>query len=381
MLNIPLALRILVHHPGRLTVSLAGIVLAVVLMFSQAGFRNALFDSQAVVAARLNADLVIVHSSRYMLFTDDPFSSRRVAQARAVEGVGAVYPVYMASARGSWKSLRDGTSRPVRVLAFDPEDPVLDFPAIRQHAEELKRHDTVLFDERSRDYYGLPRPGNRAELSGRAVQVVGTFRLATDFVTDGSVIMSDRNFERYFPDRQGLDRVDLAVIKLAGAARLSEVQRRLQQALADDVVVLTRAELVELEVRYWRDNSAVAYVFSLGLAVGLAIGVLICYQILYTNVLNYLPQFATLKAMGYSDRYLVGVVFQQGLFLALFGFVPAALVTQGLFWLVAAITGLVMVLTPFRLAFILILTTVMCTAAAVIAVRRVLTADPAEVFR
>jgi putative ABC transport system permease protein len=380
-LRIPLALRILAHHPGRLMVSLSGIVLAVCLMFSQAGFRNALFDSQAELIQRLEADLIILNKLKYLLFAEEPFTSRRLAQARAVPGVRMVCPLYLETNRGGWKSPRDATTRPLRVVAFDIDEPVVDFPAVKQNAKELKRRDTVLFDERSRDYYGRPRAGSRSELAGRAVEVVGTFRLGTDFVTDGNLIMSDHNFERCFPDRSGLARVDLAVVHLAPGADLRTVQRRLRQALPDDVAVLTRAELVDLEVRYWRDNSAVGYVFSLGLVVGLAVGVIICYQILHNNVLTYLPQFATLKAMGYTDRYLVGVVLQQGLFLAALGFAPATLAAQGLFWLVGALTGLVMYLTPLRCAFILVLTVVMCAASGAIAVGKVLTADPVEVFR
>jgi putative ABC transport system permease protein len=379
--RIPLALRILAHHPGRLMVSLAGIVLAVCLMFSQDGFRNALFDSQAELIRRLDADLIIANKLKYLLFVDEPFTGRRLAQARAVPGVGAVCPLYIEPGRGSWKSPRDSTTRPVRVVAFDVDDAVVDFPAVARLAGALKRRDTVLFDERSRDYYGNPRAGSRAELAGRAVEVVGTFRLGSDFVTDGSLIMSDRNFERVFPDRRGLARVDLAVVHLAPGADRAEVRRRLLGALPDDVVVMTKAELVDLEIRYWRDNSAVGYVFTLGLVVGVAVGVIICYQILYTNVLAYLPQFATLKAMGYTDRYLVGVVLLQGLFLAALGFVPAALAARGLFAVVGSLTGLVMFLTPSRCAFILVLTVAMCAASGAIAVRKVLTADPAEVFR
>jgi putative ABC transport system permease protein len=221
---------------------------------------------------------------------------------------------------------------------------------VREYAEALKKPDTVLFDEKSRDYYGAPRAGTETELSGRAVKVVGNFRLGTDFFTDGNLIMSDRNFLKFFPDRTAeaphLGKVAVGVVRLAPEADLRTVQQALRQALPDDVVVLSKSELVEQEVRYWRDNTAIGYIFTLGMAVGFAVGIIICYQILYTNVISYLPQFATLKAMGYTDRFLVGVVLQQGLFLAILGFIPAVGAAQ-----------------------------------VFLAVRRVLTADPAEVFK
>jgi putative ABC transport system permease protein len=117
------------------------------------------------------------------------------------------------------------------------------------------------------------------------------------------------------------------------------------------------------------------------MAVGFLVGIIICYQILYTIVGNYLPQFATLKAMGYSDRYLMGVVMQQGISLALLGFLPAIGLAQFLFEVVGRQTGLLMYLTPLRIAFILVLTVSMCVVSGTIAVRRILTADPAEVFK
>jgi putative ABC transport system permease protein len=178
-----------------------------------------------------------------------------------------------------------------------------------------------------------------------------------------------------------LDKADVGVVKIEDGADPRAVQQALRETLPDDVVVLTRDEMAELESKFWNDNSAIGYVFGLGMAVGFGIGIIICYQILYTNVISYLPQFATLKAMGYSDAYLVGVVLQQGLFLALLSFVPAIAGAQLLFWGISKATGLLMFLTVWRIALVLVLTVLMCMVSGVIAVRRVVAADPAEVFQ
>jgi putative ABC transport system permease protein len=384
-LRLPLALQILLHTPGRLVVSMAGIVLAVVLMFSQAGFRNAMFDSQTELIRRLNGDLFLVSRLKYLLYARDSFPIRRLHQTRAWPGIQAVYPLYMETTRAIWQNPVDGSTRPIRVLAFNLDDPVFDIPAVHAHAEALRMPDTILFDEKSRDYYGRPHPGAETELSGQKVLVVGTFRLGTDFVTDGNVLMSDHNFLKLFANRASpaphLDRVEIGLVRLAPGADLRAVQSELQQGLPEDVKVLTRSELAALETKYWQDSSAIGYIFTLGMAVGFLIGIIICYQILFSNVSNYLPQFATLKAMGFTNRYLVGVVIQQGLFLAVLGFVPAVAVAQLLFWGVSALTGLLMFLTVFRITFILLLTVAMCTVSGIIAVRGVISADPAEVFR
>lgn len=197
--------------------------------------------------------------------------------------------------------------------------------------------------------------------------------------------MTERNFLRYFPARGSpsgeLTRVDIAVIEIDPGADRYTVQKRLQEALPDNVLVMTKAELIKREMDYWGDNTAIGYIFGLGMVVGFVIGIIICYQILYTNVINYLPQFATLKAIGYSDARLVSIVLQQGLFLAVLGFLPAIPAAQVLFWLVSHWTGLLMSLTPLRLATLLLMTVAMCMISGAVAVRKVVTADPAKVFK
>src|SRR6185437_8565303 len=250
-LRLPLALRILLHTPGRLAVSIAGIVLAVVLMFSQAGFRNAMFDSQTELIHHLNGDLFLVSRLKYLLYARDTFPRRRLEQVRACPGVQAVYPLYMETTLAIWKNPVDGGTRPIRVLAFNLDDPVLDLPEVRAQTRLLRMPNTILFDDKSRDYFGQPTTGTETELSGRLVHVMGTFQLGTDFVTDGNVLMSDRNFLKFFPDRASsaphLDRLEIGLVRLTPGTDLLAVQRELRETLPDDVKVLTKAELAALE--------------------------------------------------------------------------------------------------------------------------------------
>jgi putative ABC transport system permease protein len=94
-----------------------------------------------------------------------------------------------------------------------------------------------------------------------------------------------------------------------------------------------------------------------------------------------LPQFATLKAIGYPNRHLLRVVLEEALFLSLLGFVPGLLISWAIYKLVAATTGLPMRFTAGRVGLVLVLSVAMCIVSGVIAVRKVLTADPAEVFK
>lgn len=393
----------LVHHPGRLAVSTAGVALAVVLMLMQVGFRQGMFDSQAALITQLNADLVLINNHKEMLNVGEAFPRSRLRQAAGVAGVRAAYPVYMERIRATWRSPGSRSARAIRVIAFDPADPVFRFPQPELHARALQRPDTVLFDTRSREYFGDPRPGTTAELAGRRVEVVGTFELGTDFLSDGSVIVSDQTFLKLFPDapvrrrapdgdtpprdtpprrdaRSRLNQVDIGVLQLEPSADPRQVQARLRAILPGDVLVMTRPEYERYEKTYWQENTAIGYVFALGTAVGFLVGSVICYQILYTNVATHLPQFATLKAIGYGDAYLVGVILQQAVFMALLGFVPAVAASWCLYNAVGALTGLLMKLTVLRLVLVLALTVAMCMVAGILAVRKVLQADPAEIF-
>jgi putative ABC transport system permease protein len=215
--------------------------------------------------------------------------------------------------------------------------------------------------------------------------VVGTFVLGTDFLCDGSVIVSDHNFLRFFPDRafptSHLDRVNVGVIQLSQGADPLEVQKVLRRVLPEDVDILTKRELIDRENEYWLKNSPIAFVFTLGMVVGFIIGVGICYQVLYTNVSHYLPQFAAMKAMGFASGELVRIVLGQATSLALLGFVFGISAAAVLFLVVGWWTGLVMCLTWFWTTVILVLSLAMCWLSGALAVRRVITVDPVEVFR
>jgi putative ABC transport system permease protein len=143
---------------------------------------------------------------------------------------------------------------------------------------------------------------------------------------------------------------------------------------------LTKAELVDQEIAYNAKVSPVGPIFAIGTIIGLAVGMMISYQILFSELSDQRSQYATLKAMGYRNRYLVKVVLQQAVFYALIGYGPAwilgFLALRGIGEIVLLPVGISFALTMATLA----MTVVMCTLSALIAVRRVISADPAELF-
>jgi putative ABC transport system permease protein len=374
----------LTHQRGRFQASLAGVAFAVFLMFMELGFLHALFDSQLTWMRQLNADLVLVSKAKWGAAFSEPFPRRRLNQAKAVPGVVAAYPLYVQFEATPWRNPVERSQLSIRVLAFNPDDPVFLLPEVGAQSPLLKQENAVLLDQQSKDYYGPREIGVVTELAGRATRVVGTFRLGPDFLSDGNVIMSDRNYAKYFATLEdpgaALGRVEVGLLRVADPADLRTVATRLRHALPEDVTILTKPEFIEQELAYWKTMTPFGYIFGLGVALGFVVGVIICYQVLYTEVADHQAQFATLKAIGYTNGSMSAVVLIQSLILSLLGFAGGALVSLALYAGVAAVSNLPMHFDPLRALLVLALTVGMCLVSGMLALRRVVAADPAEVF-
>jgi putative ABC transport system permease protein len=387
--RVPLAWRNLTHNRRRLAVAICGIGFAVVLMFVQTGFKNALFDSMVTVLDNLNADIVLIAKARYALPANQTFNRSRIYQARACEGVRAAYPMYIERARAVWKQ-PGGRGYPIRVLACDPADPVVLIPEVSLHAGALREQGAVLIDEKNKSCYRPPDSNEPWEqwrditLAARAIHLVGAFHLGTDFANDANLFMSSANFAKFFASRlpggDPLELVDLGVVQLEEGADPKEVKRRLAARLPDDVAVYTKAELIARERAFWNKSTPVGYVFTLGMVIGFLVGVIICCQIIQSDVADHLGEFATLKAMGYRNRYFVGFILLESVFLSLFSFVPGLLISYALYEALARSTGLLMMMTVPRAAQVFFLTLAMCVVSGCMAMRKVTAADPAELF-
>ncbi|AFY88441.1 ABC transporter permease DevC [Chroococcidiopsis thermalis] len=381
----PLAWFNLTHEKRRLLTAVAGVSFAVLLMFIFQGFENALYDSQVQLLKRLNGEILIVNRLKYNMFVPEQFARRRLYQAQNFEGVVAAYPFYTTT--GDWKNSETKTIRPLRVIAFNPDDPVLPLPGILQNREALKLPWTALIDDQSRSEVGPIAPGTITELSEQQIRLVGTFSLGTDFASgNGNVVISDQNFLRYFAnlapeeDSRTLNTVDIGLLKVAENADVDAIASALRQQLPQDVAVWTKAEFVQKELSYWQENTAIGFVFSLLTTMGFFVGIILVYQILYTDVAEHWAEYATLKAIGYSNFHLLGIVLQESVILVFFGFVPGFFISLGLYSLTASSTGLLMQMTWERAINILIATFIMCLISGAIAVRKVQATDPAEVF-
>jgi putative ABC transport system permease protein len=384
----PLALLNLIHDRKKFLTSLAGVAFAVLLMLLFNGFKNALYDSQTQLLQQLNGDIVIINRLKENMFVPRSFARRRLYQAQALAGVEGAYAIYTSDAR--WKNPDTKQGRPVRVIAYNPDDPVLPLPEILAQRQALKLPDTALIDRRARAELGPRQTGVVTELADRQVRIVGTFSLGTDFAAgNGNLLMSDQNFLRYFAnrgpeeDQRSFATADIGLIKLAPGVSPDAMVDLLRQRLPQDVLVLPKygpEGFIQRERRYWEQNTNIGFVFSLLTAMGFVVGIILVYQILYTDVADHWSEYATLKAMGYTNRFLLIVVMQEAAMLSVLGFIPGLLASLILYRLGADITGLLFNLTLGRAVNLYILTFMMCLLAGSLAVRKVQRTDPAEVF-
>ena len=378
---VPLAWRNLLANKPRLLRSSGGIGFAVLLMLTQLGFERAFFNASLEVIRLLDGEIFLQRASKYRFATKDPFRARDLESARAVAGVASAWPLYADWHHVFWRNPANGKDYLVRVFAFDPDQPVLSLPALGASLADLNGIDTATVDRRSRRFLGMDSPPAAAELNGTKIKIIGSFALGPDFENDGTVVIGNRTFAKLMPGpRGGSPEVELGVVKLIPGSDPTAVQRAIAAAAPKDLAVLTKAQLLELERKFQAEVSSAGPIFVMGTLVGFIVGMLISYQIIYTDLAEQQPQYATMKAMGYRTSYLIRVVLEQALLSALTGWIPASLIAILLFRILGEMALLPLHMTVELAVVSFLLTLGMCLISAVLAVRRVISADPAGVF-
>jgi putative ABC transport system permease protein len=382
-LRAPLGWLQLRHNPMRLGVALAGIGFAVLLIMMQLGFRSALFESAVRYHERLDYDVALFSKNSIFIVRPEPFSIRRLYQARAVEGVSGVSPIWLAP--GIWKNPWTNDRRAITILGVHPEDDLLAAPGYREGRKLLNREDVLLFDSAGRPEFGPIRdtfdPAHPlvTELNDREISVVGLFEMGPSFGIDGNIITSEDNWLRLFPNRSRND-IHLGLIRLEPGSDADLARERIRALLPKDVDVMTRADFIQREVDYWNSATPVGYIFSFGAVMGFVVGAIIVYQILFADVSEHIREYGTLRAIGYPNRFVTGIVIQQAAILALLGYVPGIFVVYFLYGAAASATQMPLHITLARAVTVLLLTLVMCAISALLAVRKVRRLDPADVF-
>ena len=381
--RIPLAWLLLVRQPARLAVALAGICFAGILMFMQLGFRDGLFDASITLHKLFDADLVLISPRTMSSIAMAGFPRRRLVQVMADPDVAGTTPVHWNQLL--WRNPQTRTTRSILTLGFEPSDPLFLPSALGDQAALLTQRGRVLFDSRSRPEYGpvvrWMEEGRtvETEVAGKRIRVAGLVSLGPSFGADGNMLTSSETFLQLLPNTPP-GSIELGLIRLRPGADATSVAARLRRQLPKDVAIYSKKGFQEFEKNYWRGSTAIGFIFTLGAAMGFIVGCVIVYQILYSDVSDHLPEYATLMAMGYPLSALLAVVAREGLLLSILGYVPAWLAGQGLYVMVRKGTGLPVEMDSTRALVVLAMIFTMCMASALLAMRKLSDADPAEIF-
>jgi putative ABC transport system permease protein len=371
------------HKPLRLIVALSGISFAVLLIMMQLGFRSALFESAVRFHERFDYDIALFSPDSVFIVRPQPFSIRRLYQTLAFDAVEDITPVYIFPS--VWKNPWDNMRRSINTIGFHPDSPLLAIEGFDQAKQLLTQQDVVLFDSGSRPEFGpveetlLAGEPVVTEINDREIEVVGLFEMGTSFGIDGTVITSDDNWLRLFPGRSR-NEIQLGLVRLKAGSDANRVRDTLAEYLPADVLVMTKQQFVQREKNYWNSATPIGYIFAFGAIMGFVVGAIIVYQILFADVSEHLNEYATLRAIGYRNRFVSGIVLQQAVILAVLGYLPGLAVVYWLYGKAAAATNLPLYITQERALTVFLMTLAMCAISALMAVRKVHRLDPADVF-
>ena len=381
--RIPLSWLLLSRQPVRLLVALAGISFAGILMFMQLGFRDGLFDASVTIHRLFDADLVLISPRSASSVRMAGFPRRRLVQTLADPAVQGITPVHWGLML--WRNPETRRNRAILALGFKPDDPFFVDPDLALKTPVLKQKGRILFDQLSRpefgpiaDWVGEGRTVE-TEIAGNRVRVEGLVSLGTSFGADGNLLTSTETFLDLSPQKPA-GAIEVGLVRLNPDADADVVIKRLRERLPDDVSVLTKQGFIDFEQNYWKSSTAIGFIFTLGAGMGFVVGCVIVYQVLYTDVSDHLPEYATLMAMGYRISHLLGVVMREGLYLAILGYVPAYIAGEGLYWFVRDATRLPVGMNATRALTVMVMILVMCMVSSLLAMRRLVDADPAEIF-
>jgi putative ABC transport system permease protein len=391
-----LALANILSNLPKTALSLAGIGVAIVLIFMQLGFRGAVGKTAVNIYDVLDFD-ILIRSPDYLHFVD----SNRLALdgLNEIAGLSAVDSVNsLKVAIATWRNQK-GEYKGVLLLAVDPTRSPLLLDSINAQLGRLDALDVMLVDDKSHREFS-PLNGRRftdqdigrtIQVADRPTRIVGIFSLGAGLAANGSAIVSQATFDQLVP-YFGRQNMTFGLIKIRLGQSPTDVAAAIArrfQVLASDaqgdesrssIEILTRDQVLARELNRWMNETPIGFIFTLGVLIALLVGAAIVYMVLGNDVADRLNEYATLRAMGYSNFYLATVVMKQAAYLAVFSFVPALAVSQVLYRLTSALANLGLEMNLPRIALVAGLTFMMCCASGTLAMRKLWQAAPADLY-
>lgn len=384
--DLPLAWLQLKRQPIRYLVAVAGIGFAALLMYMQLGFQSGLLNSATTFYEAIDGDLILISPGTVNSGSFQQFPQSLLYEALGVEGVKEGIPVYVANVNAQRLAGVKPTS--LRLIGFDPDSRLLNLPGVNSQLEKLRIPNYVLFDTRGNRNTGpvaaaVERNGAQEMLLSdfsKTFRVVGLFRLGSTFAADSNLVSSDSTAINLAFRQINQGEISIGVLRMKRSSDLLPVQAFLKNRYGNELQVLTKNELISQERNYWNTSSSFGIIFGFGTFMGILVGGVVVYQVLYTDVTDHLKEYATLKAMGFGDPFLLFIVVQESIILAVSAFIPATIASAGMYAFLTSASGIRIEMTSDKTLLVGALTLGVCAASAAIAIRKLADADPASVF-
>lgn len=381
--RLPIGWLQLTHRRGRFFAAVAGVAFANLLVFMQLGIMGALNSSTVAPYAMLNADVILSSEDGKTLTDGGHIPRARMFQALGVAGVADATPLYIGNLPFT---LDDGSSVSLLSFGMDVAKAYYATATIKALFHQLTLENTVLLDEGTR---GMPAPvidalraGERLafETGGNTLTAIGTMDVGGGFLADGMMVMSDQTFLRAFPSRTS-SAPNHILIRTGDGVSIDAVIARLEATLPPgNLRVQSMSASAANDLAYMSTERPTGIIFGFGVFMGILVGLVIVYQVLSTDVADHLREYATFKAMGYGQPFFLGIIFEEAIILAIFGFIPGFLVSLGLYAGLVSVTGLPVAMEAGRAILVFLGTLAACSLSGAIATRRLANADPADLF-
>ncbi len=369
-----LAARNLFHDRLRFVATLVGIVFSMVLVTVQMGLYLGFSRMVATMVDHANADLWIMPLGTKCFEDPSVLDEQKRFRALSINGVTQATPVVIGFA--PWKMPGGGTT-PVFIIGSRMRDGALrPWDLVAGSFEDLEIPGAIAIDRSYFGRLGISGLGAGAEIRDHKVEVRVLTKGIRSFTTTPYVfapIDRARAYTGIAPNK-----TTYILVRVAPGADVETVRSRLKANISD-VEILTSAEFRDRSQSFWLFGTGAGFALFAGALLGIIVGTVIVAQTLYSSTKDHLNEFATLRAIGSSGRYIYKVIICQAVISAVIGFCIAA----GIGFLIVkrtAETALPIVMTPGLSLALFVLTVVMCVLSAIGAIAKVMRIDPAMVF-
>lgn len=371
----PLARRNLFHDKIRLTVTLTGVVFAVVLIVVELGLYFGFRAKTSLLIDNSKADLWITSPKVPFFEASVAFNESKLYQEKATLGVANAARYVIRTAQ--W-SCPDGVQREIQIVGFDPDGGMgIPWNVVEGNIRDVKMAGGVIVDEFYKKQLGVSHIGDMVEINGLRARVIAFTRGIRTFSQAPYVFTMLENALAYAQLKEY--QTSFLLVKIAPGAD-TETVRRNTLARLRGVDVLTTSEFSHRTQTYWTLTTGAGLAILLAAALGMVVGFVVVAQTIYATTMDHLKEFGTLKAMGASNRYVYKVILKQAGISALIGYTLGIILSIAVVQ-VAEPAG-VPVLMNWSIALgTLLLTLFMCATAAMISINKVTRLDPATVFK